>query len=403
MDDGERSDEGPGSGIFSYRATEDLARELNLSQGQVLRTRVARRLTEDRILLSVRGRRVVAHSKLDVEPGDSLLVEVRSTDHPIELKLHEPSRARESLDEDALRRLLTSMGLQPNARLLSIARNWIARRVYLDETLLRLSARHWPHLTDEQGQPRNEYLDALLALFRHQCPVTPGLIEAATVCPKWEEFWKPWTDPEAAEVIFRVEDDKRMTGSGLRETLVSLGLDYVSLIGRRPRTASRTLHARILDRITNGRASHRQKQIQAQMVLAAALSARETEPSILLVPFSLGDRISVAWIEVPATEMGTGEPPGWKARGYVSSSGNRIDGFRMETGPSGVQIELQIRDSEYRNQMGQQVTRLKNSLQHREIQATIEVTNTRAGPPDFFQSPTPEPGSGSTRTVNMLA
>ncbi|MFB6355587.1 MAG: hypothetical protein ABEJ65_03615, partial [bacterium] len=120
-----------------YALTEDLAESLGIFEGQILRTTVHTLLPEeDKIILNLKDKRVVAQSSLEVEPGDSLIVEVKSITRPIELKLMEPENTEEELSDQTIENHLREMEFSPEEELVETARNLLEHELPLNKDLV---------------------------------------------------------------------------------------------------------------------------------------------------------------------------------------------------------------------------------------------------------------------------
>ncbi|MGM0380523.1 MAG: hypothetical protein ACQEP7_00900 [bacterium] len=314
--------EGSGAGNSNhtplyYKETEDLAGELNLSPGDILQARVVSRLSghKSRILLSLRGRQVVAASKLNVKPGDNLIVRVQSVTHPLELKIYEPQEALKNLSRDQLSGILSEMQLKPTDRLLEAANKLLEADIHLDSDLLKMARNHWDELTGGEEKIQPGRFRALRFLHGLQVPVNKQVLStvgAYLETEKSSESWQPVLDganlvsPEKMGSFFNL--------------VKGLGIDLVRQLGKRPATASRTLHARLLKKMAKNEGEDSAVYPLIGQLLGLALGSLATENEFYLrIPFYLGGRIKELplWVKIGDSHE-EWEIPDWSLSGHFS-------------------------------------------------------------------------------------
>lgn len=298
-----------------YQETENLAEELNLSPGDILQSRVVSRLSgqESRILLSLRGRQVVAASDLKVSPGDNLIVRVQSISHPVKLKIFEPHEALKDLSENQLSGILRDMDLEPTTELLEAAGQLLKEDMHLDSELLELTREHWEKLSAGQQEIQPGRFRALRFLYDLDAPVNETLISTLGEFigrGNSADSWQP-----ALTESNLVSPVKLESFSSLVQ---GLGVDLIRQLGKRPQTASRTLHARLLKELKNNSTNVSSIHFLLGRLLALALGSLVNDKEYYLaVPFVLAGEIRELqlWIKIGETPADWSIPD-WSLSGY---------------------------------------------------------------------------------------
>lgn len=377
---------------LNYRETEDLAASLNLSSGEVIPAYVESILPgkENRLLLNIKGRKVVAQSKPEVQPGDSLVVKVVSTAHPIELKIFAPEEAESELNRDELNEVIKSMGLSPTDRLHELARELLNQDIHLDAGLLEKASSNWAELTDQSGQLQSGRVDALTFLYSRKLPAKNVLLQTLGHMPEASGN-SAWSGLGKRASFQPIDAD-----FNLREKLLGLGIDVVRQFTRRPQTAANTLHSELLRACESGQAEASDQQLLA-LLLGLGLSNFElSEEYNLLLPFVENGQLKQLQILARPEAI----PEGWKEPNWSAQLFVKLDAcgrIEVQVRKNRQQVEINFCNSErsvinrLENRAGE-LARILRAADY-EVKITCEQTepavppdplaNTRADQPDL--------------------
>lgn len=301
-----------------YRLTENLAETLSLTQGQVLRARVVSRLGEgqDKLVLELKGKRVIARSELEVDEDQTLLVRVESLKHPIELKLFELSEARSELTEGELRGYLETRNLESSDESVEFLKNWLDEDLPLDDSHLEKALENRYLLSggsSEKFQPDRMWSFC----FLEERGVNPTE-ETVDLLSRVREVngdgnWTRFVSDNAGGVS--VEEGK----INVRESVEFIGFDLINRLGKRPHEASRTLHAMLLKALKGNvsdvtASTSILKGLLGQILGVALVNLERTNEFLFFVPVLQEGTVDLVWVGGRLKSEGE---PGWRMNAFL--------------------------------------------------------------------------------------
>jgi hypothetical protein len=298
----------------SYRLTDDLADELSLTEGAIVRADVVSRLTEkdsEKVLVNIRGKKVVARSSLDVKQQQTLLVRVKSLDSPIELQLLDPYEAGDDLVEADLESFLNQRNLPASDETKQLLRHWLDESLPLD-TRLEDAIDNTDLLHNDSGEIDTGRLRAFSFLSGEGFPVSEesvGLLSAANGADLESEL----------NSIYRQPDTKLQPGqdgSSLRSSITSLGLDVVRQFGRKPHEASQTLHAQLLKLVKDENIEGQPRRLLGMLLRIALRNLKRNSEFTIFFPYVDDGEVKVAWLNGDPYP----EQPGWRVNCHLELS-----------------------------------------------------------------------------------
>lgn len=327
----------------SYRPTENLAQELSLSRGEVLRARVVSKLPRDpgKLVITVRGHRVLAESQLDVSEDQVLLVRVKSLQSPIELELIDPYDAPGELREADLRSFLERTELPSSDDDLDVLREWLDQSLPLDRSLLEDVLDDKSLVQDQENAPDGNRLWASAFLHDRNITGTESLVSALSKARE--------ADPGRDLTLFYRTNEGGFqsieSGTDLREALQGVGFDLVRQMSRRPHRAAKTLHAQLLkDREDPKSSSSRAlPERLLGLILGVALSnLRVGNEFLVFLPVTGEGAVNLAWLKGRV-----GDPPesSWSVRGQIKLSSGPIE-FSAERKNEDLNVSIRTLDEE---------------------------------------------------------
>jgi len=349
----------------SYRVVDNLAEELNLSPGQILRAWVADPLPDypQRIFIAIKGTRTVARTRLDVEQGDELMVRVKSVGPPIELKLFRPEDARQQVDETQLKNCLEAMEFSPTDELLEVARFLMEQHVPLTPDTVSDTLECWEQLRgDDQLDP--DGVDAFRFLTSRNLPLNSRLLELLKSLPFEGPNENAWSDltggGNSATEVWNMD---------WREQVRKLGIDLVKQIGKWPYTASKTIHVQILRKMKQGEVTPELKQKLAQL-LALGLVGASGPKTWVILPLREGGTTRLLTMVVESI-------PGERTRTVHArmefTTGGKI-GLFLVLAPGEWNVKLYCSEKKTAERVREDISDLKNSLKATDREVTIEVS-----------------------------
>jgi hypothetical protein len=285
----------------SYRLTSDLADELSLSENQLVRANVVSSLPDnpEKLIVNIRGKKVVAKSELDVRENQTLLVRVVSLGSPIELKLLDPYDAPEELRDGDLETFLEQNELSHDEDDVDLLREWLDQELPLDENLLRqaLSNDHWVRGSD--GGVDGDKLWAMTFLRQDGFPVNGEMIEClgAARDSNHENDLAMLHRSPGTEISFTGGD------VSIQDSVQSIGFDVVRQFSRRPHQASQTLHSSLLRSLRGDESSDTQYMESVEkrllgLILGVALMNLRTKSGFrIFYPVVESGRVRMVWLK----------------------------------------------------------------------------------------------------------
>jgi hypothetical protein len=300
-------------GSRQYVFVDNLADKLGLTQGQIVRAWVTDPLPDhdEKIFINLKGQKTVAKTRLDVDRGDELIVQVKSTSPPINLELFRAESARDELDDEALERFLQDQDFSPDEELLDVARFLIDEHLPLTQRTIEDSQEVWDRLHDGEGQLMEERARALKFLFDNDLPVHPELVTTLDHLPEETVSAVDW---QVIEGQFSTE--LSMDSVDFLELIRGIGIDLVRQIGKWPNQASGTVHAELLRRIRDN-GTERERGLLSQ-VLALALASVHPDTFWGIVPLTEGGKPRVFLINFRRERLDGGWR--WEIRGWTDLS-----------------------------------------------------------------------------------
>jgi hypothetical protein len=363
---GEHEDPGSYRTPLYYRETKDLAGDLNLKPGEFLQARVVSLLPERKgsLLLNIRGTQVVAASKLEVTPGDALIVQVKSVAHPIELKIYAPQAALKKLSPPQLKKILSGMGLETSEQLLDIARRLLEENIHLDPELMEKTGQHWSELLDESGELNVGRFQALHFLSDNKFPVPDGLLPILgnVYSQPEEELTGAWeTAVEMGKISPLTET------FDLEELISALGIDLVNQLGRWPHRASKTLHARLLRKLNSSEKSSKQDENLLAVLLGLALANLKKERQFhLMLPLYEGGQCRFFRLFVQLGDIPEGwAEADWWAAGFLNLTSLGKLRFNVQRRKNKISLTFFSEKKETLKTIKETINRVKNILSKR--------------------------------------
>lgn len=331
------SDESPAR---RYQLTENLAKELSLREGQLIRTRVISRFPEEnnKLVIDLNGRQVIARSRLDVEENQVLLLRVESLDRPIELSLFEPSEARDELTEDDLRSYLQTHRLNHSDESVEFLKSWLEESLPLDEQRFHRALDNRDLITGSDEQTTANRMWSFCFLEERGFPVDDETLELVGQLRGGGDK-EAWTR-------FVVENADQLSlvpgGLDVRGGVGFVGFDMINRLGKRPHEASGTLHAMLLRAIKGQKtavsaAPGLLKSLLGQILGVALVNLDNREEFLFFVPLLQDGKIELAWV---GGRLKPGEPGGWYMNAYVTLSELGSIGVTAELAPAQLQVTL---------------------------------------------------------------
>lgn len=357
-----------GSHRQKYRVVENLARELGLSEGQILRAWVVDVLSEQdsRIIINIKGKRTVARAKFDVEQGEDLIVQVRTVDPPIELKLYRAEDARNELGDEGLRQFLENMDFSSSQTLLDIARFLIDQRFPLSRDLIQKTRSVWSLLKHRDGSFREGRVRALRFLVNEQLPINSQLIRKLESLPESGPHARDWEIVES-----NLNSPETENGLDLSKQVQQLGIDLVRQIGKRPHSASQTLHARLLRTMDDSEESGSGHERLLSQILGIALASISESKSWVTVPFFINREAHLLVFVVDQQEERGAFT--WNVRAQWSLPESGSVGFDLSIEPDGGELTITIADRPLADRVSKNITKLKQLLKQLDLDVSISV------------------------------
>lgn len=371
-----RDEDAPSSREQAYRLTPNLSEELSLTQGEVIRTNVVSRLPEDpnKLVVTIRGRRVLAESPLDVEENQTLLVRVQSTGSPIELELIDPYDAPEHLEADDLEVFLERNDLPSTPEDVEVLREWLDQSLPLDKSLLGEALDAEESLTHGAGSPDGSRLWALSYLVDEGFPVTEELVDLLSGARDSD----PGKDLTLLHRSGGGEFQALESGEDLRSAVRSVGFDLVRQLTRRPHRASKTLHAQLLAGQESSSAPGTRdlnRRLLGVILGVALLNLRESDRFSVFFPFVDDDRVRLAWLrgfrDPETVEWGVDLQVTMEKLGRV--------GARIERGREELSVTVRTTELEALELLRSNGEQLKSTLQSRFGDVTVQINEESPG------------------------
>lgn len=328
----------------SYRPTDNLAEELSLSQGEVLRARVVSKLPREsgKLVITVRGNRVLAESQLDVDEGQVLLVRVKSLRSPIELELIDPYDAPGELQDADLRSFLQRTELPSSDEDLEIFREWLDQSLPLDRSLLNTVLEDPSLVLDDEGTPDGDRLWATAFLHDQQIDPRESLVTALSQGRQ--------SDAERDLTLFYRTNDGVFqpvrSGSDLQDSVRNVGFDLVRQMSRRPHRAAGTLHAQLLrDRndTENSSRSALPDRLLGLILGVALTNLNKGNEFLFFIPLADGGTMNLIWL------TGRVEPDQsmhWTVKGQMQFSNLGSVGWVAERTSERLNVRIQTSGEE---------------------------------------------------------
>jgi len=393
------SRDGSGGGVPRvYTDTEDLAAELNLKPGEIIHAYVESIIPgeQNKLLLNIKGERVVAASRPEINAGDSIVVRVKSIEHPIELKVFAPDEVGEKLGAEQVDTIVKSFGLKPNERLNKAACSLLESGIRLDGELLEAVDRHREKLFAD-GETSPGRMRAFTFLQRRDLEISIEALKCLESLPRGSEAvdWTPLLSSGASASSPRFD---------LKKLLVKMGLDLPALLGRRPKTASRSVSSTLLGRAKSGLASPGE-QMLLSFFLAQALSNADNKNEVnLILPLTAGDQFRELhlWLKTGERPPGWREPD-WRGSVLIYQNGRKYLRVDLDKAAEKLAVVFKTGSPETREKLSQKMQRFKNMLDEAGYDCEVKLEQTE---PDGLPDPVlPEPGrhqSSDPAGVNLL-
>ncbi len=382
-----------------YSETEDLAAELDLKPGEIIHAYVESIIpgAQKRLLLDIKGRRVVAASRPEINAGDSIVVRVKTTEHPVELKVFTPDEVGEQLGSEQVGEVVKSFGLKPNERLNKAACTLLEAGIRLDGELLEAVDHHRDKLFTD-GETSSDRMRAFTFLKRRELEVSIEALKGLEALPRSSDAvdWSP---------LLTASTGNRSTGFDLRKLLKKLGLDLPALLGRRPKTASRSLNATLLGRTKSGAASPGEKRMLSVFLAQALNNVDDNNEVNLLLPLTVGDQFRELhlWLK-------TGErPPGWREPNWRGSlliyqNGRKDLRVDLDKAAEELVVVLKTKNQARLDKLSREMEEFKKILTRAGYKLEIKLELTE--PADLPDPIVPEPGrqeSDDFGGINLIA
>lgn len=353
-------------GKQQYTFVNNLAEKLGLSQGQILRAWVADPLPghDEKIFINLKGKKTVAKTNLDVDRGDELIVQVRSTSPPIKLKLFEADSAQEELDDEALERYLQNQDFTASEQLLDVARFLMEQHLSLDTKTIEQTNEVWDELHDADGNPRDGRCRAMRFLMERDLPVTDELVRRLDQIPEQGASEQDWT-----AVASEYRSDTPLMEADWRELIRGIGIDMVRQIGKWPNSASNTLHARLLKQLEEDD-DDVNRRLLAQL-LGLALASIPPEEFWVIVPFYDNNRVRLLTLHLLKEKTENG----WKWDVAGSATLGEIGSFDFELliTPDRSNGTITLEDAETARKADQRIDQLMKNLKAVGLDVNMEV------------------------------
>lgn len=357
-----------------YRLTENLAEELSLREGQLLRARVVSRFAEDdaKLLIELKGRKVVARSHLDVAEDQTLLVRVKSLDHPIELQLFEPSETGEELSDNDLRNYLRNRQFDDSDESVEFLKTWLEESLPLDEQQFEKALENREMIVSGDSKSSRDRMWGFCFLEERGFPVDPESLELVGNLRSLSGDSETWTR-------FCAENAGSLAlgGGGLDvESSVSfVGFDLVNRFGKRPREASKTLHAKLLKELKDGTSElsvppDRLKSLLGQILGVALVNLENREEFLFFVPLLREGRVEPAWV---GGRRKTGESSGWYMNVHLTLPQLGPVEVKAERSPSSLRLSISVNNDETSELLRNHVDELKSSLSDDNCTVTVTI------------------------------
>lgn len=280
----------------SYQLTENLAKDLSLSEEQLVRANVVKTLPDEpgKLIVSIRGKRVVAKSELDVRANQTLLVRVKNLAHPIELSLIDPYEATDQLTDSDLETFLEVRDLPSKESDVDLLRDWLEESFPLDEQLLESALQRSELLRDQDDKLDDGQVWALSFLTTEDFPLNDELVDLLGSARN-SDFQDDMT------IYFRSRDPNFFgrTESTVMESIQSVGFDLIRQFAKHPHTASKTLHAQLLQNLMQQNTSKNSISYRLLgFILGLALTnLRDQKGFTVAFPFAETGRIKLFWMD----------------------------------------------------------------------------------------------------------
>ncbi len=355
----------------SYRPTDSIADELSLSQGEVLRAGVVSKLPQDsgKLVITVRGNRVLAESSLDVKEGQVLLVRVKTLGTPIKLELIDPYDAPGDLRDADLRSFLDRTELPSSDEDLDLLREWLDQSLPLDRSLLEDVFADKSFVQDENNVPESNRLWS--SAFLHDKGVTPteSLVSALAQARA--------SDLESDLTLFYRTNEGSFqsieSGSDLSNAVQAVGFDLVRQMSRRPHRAAGTLHAQLLRKQkdtpnSSPRALHERL---LGMILGVVFSnLRSASEFLMFLPITEGKSLSLFWLQGRVDQS---EDTSWSVRGQLDFSSLGTIGFSVECKYKELDVSIRTSDQETIRLINERQSELRSKLMSHFTNVVIQI------------------------------